>query len=68
MKKKKRLSNFWIFIVLLLVSLLIWGIIGGIQAQEIGVTCDMGIGDNLCWKWHKNIVGQTQEFLNEVLK
>ena len=60
-------SGLWAFIILLLIGLLVWGIIGGSQAQHIGITCDMGIGDKLCWKWHTNAVGQAQEFLEDVL-
>lgn len=62
MKNKKGIH--WIrFIIFIIVALLIWGFIGGQQAQNIGVTCDIGVGDNLCWQWHKNIIGQADEFL-----
>jgi len=50
-----------IFFVLLILAVLVWGFIGGQEAQKIGVTCDMGIGNSLCWKWHTNIIGQVQE-------
>ncbi|MDP3992456.1 MAG: hypothetical protein U1B79_00835 [Candidatus Pacearchaeota archaeon] len=49
------------FFIILIVILLVWGFIGGSIAKDIGVTCDMGIGTSLCWKWHTNIVGQIQE-------
>lgn len=54
-----------VFIVILLIVILIWGFVGGQQAQSVGITCDMGIGDSLCWKWHTNIVGQVTEGIND---
>jgi len=56
----------WILVSLILV-LLIWGFIGSSQSKEIGITCDFGIGDDgkaLCWKWHKNEIGELQDGLN----
>lgn len=49
--------------ILILLIIFIWGFIGGQEAQKVGVTCDMGIGedDTLCWQWHKNIIGEIQE-------
>ncbi|MFW5846842.1 MAG: hypothetical protein ACOCUU_01660, partial [Nanoarchaeota archaeon] len=52
-------------IIFILIALLIWGFIGGAQAKDPGITCDMGIGSSLCWQWHKNIIGQTQEFAED---
>lgn len=54
-----------LIIILLVVGFFIWGYIGGQEAQKIGVTCDMGLGDTFCWKWHKNIVGQTGEAIRD---
>ena len=51
-----------LFFVLLILAISIWGFIGGQEAQESGVTCDMGIGKIFCWKWHTNLLGQAQEF------
>jgi hypothetical protein len=66
MKNKSGKRRGWIFIIFILLAIfLIWGFIGGQQAQKIGVTCDAGIGDNFCLKWHTNIIGQTQEFLED---
>jgi len=48
-------------IIFLLILFFGWGFLGGQEAQKIGITCDMGLGDSLCWKWHKNIVGQIEE-------
>ena len=53
-------------IIFLLILFFGWGFLGGQEAQKIGITCDMGLGDSLCWKWHKNIVGQVQEGLEDV--
>lgn len=58
-------------IVILLAILgvvLVWGLIGGAKSDNIGYTCDVGLGDGgtLCWKWHKNVVGQVQESLTAV--
>ncbi|MEK6844779.1 MAG: hypothetical protein AABX44_00830 [Nanoarchaeota archaeon] len=55
----------WI-LVLLIFIILIWGFIGGSKAKDIGITCDFGIGDGktLCWKWHKNAIGELQEGLS----
>ena len=46
------------------------GFIGGSKAKNIGITCDFGIGDGetLCWKWHKNAIGDVQEGLNALGK
>ena len=54
-----------IFFVLLILAVLVWGFIGGQQAKDVGITCDMGLGDSLCWKWHQNVVGEVQEFLGD---
>lgn len=53
-----------IILVLIILALLVWGFIGGQQAQKIGVSCDWGLGDTFCWKWHTNALGQVQEFLD----
>jgi len=60
----------WILVLLILI-LLVWGFIGGSKTKDIGITCDFGIGDDgkvLCWKWHKNAVGEIQEGLNALGK
>ena len=55
----------WILVSLILIFL-IWGFIGGSQAKDIGITCDFGIGEGktLCWKWHKNAIGELQDGLS----
>jgi len=67
MKNKLGEGGIWTFIIIIIIALFVWGVIGGQQAQNIGITCDMGIGDSLCWKWHTNAIGQAQEFLGDVL-
>ena len=57
-------KNIMIISVIVILAVLVWGIVGGQQAKDVGVNCDMGVGDSLCWKWHTNIVGQAQEFLD----
>jgi hypothetical protein len=58
----------WILMALgaLFVVILVWGFIGGLQAQNTGITCDTGVGKTFCWVWHTNIVGQAEEFLDNV--
>ncbi len=65
MEKKKLIT----ILVAVLIILLVWGLIGGSQAQKIGKTCDFGIGDGhtFCWTWHTNVVGQFQEDINDFL-
>lgn len=53
-----------IAVVSILGVLVIWGLIGSSQSADIGITCDIGLGDDgsmLCWKWHKNTIGQIGE-------
>ena len=53
------------FLFLILIVLVIWGFVGGAVAQDVGVTCDMGIGENFCWIWHTNPLGQVAEGIND---
>lgn len=62
---RKKKTSIIVTIIIILLILGIWGFIGGQQAEKLGITCDFGIGESLCWKWHKNIVGQTQEALED---
>lgn len=64
-----------IAIVMILVIVLVWGLIGSSKAAKIGITCDFGIGEKtalgepgsaLCWKWHKNELGQIGENLEDL--
>jgi len=54
-----------IILAIIIGILLVWGFIGGQQAQKTGITCDMGIGETLCWTWHTNTLGQVQEFFED---
>ena len=62
---KKANSAVTIFILIFL-GLLIWGVVGGIAARDPGVTCDMGVGNALCWKWHTNTLGQVSQFFDNI--
>lgn len=53
-------------IIGIIAILVVWGIIGGIAASDAGVTCDMGLGDAFCWKWHTNALGQVGEFISNL--
>lgn len=55
---------------IVLVVLLVWGLIGSSQVSKIGNTCDIGINDQgsiFCWKWHKNVVGDFQDNVNNFI-
>ncbi|MDP4039818.1 MAG: hypothetical protein Q8P57_04550 [Candidatus Pacearchaeota archaeon] len=68
MNNKKRSSI--VIGVIILTVLLVWGFIGSSEVAKIGTTCDSGInneGNVLCWKWHRNVVGDIQDRLNEIL-
>lgn len=57
-----------LILVLVVVGIfVVWGVLGGMEAQKIGVTCDMGLGDIFCWNWHTNAIGQTGEFLKNIV-
>jgi hypothetical protein len=51
-------------------------LIGSSEASKIGTTCDFGIGEKtgtgesgsaLCWKWHRNTIGQIGDDLQDLL-
>ena len=55
-----------VVIIILLIIIVVWGLVGGDEAQDVGVTCDTGIEKlDLCWAWHKNIVGEIIEGFND---
>jgi len=66
-KRKSGIKIVLLCFILLIIILVVWGLIGGSVARDIGTTCDMGIGDSLCWTWHKNLVGQIAEEINEYI-
>jgi hypothetical protein len=46
--------------------LLVWGLVGASQADDVGISCNTGLGDSLCWTWEQNTVGDIQEFIGDV--
>lgn len=72
--KKKKMNFIITLIIVFLLGILIWGLIGSSEAAKIGTTCDFGIGKEiggesgsaLCWKWHRNELGQITDNLNEL--
>jgi len=63
--KKKMIYAILIILAIILGILLVWGLIGANEAKDPGVTCDTGIDNSLCWKWHKNALGQFQEAIED---
>lgn len=63
--EKKSSSWFiWLLIALLIVG--VWGYVGAQQAEAGGVTCKMGVmDDRLCWKWEKNVAGTIEEGVDD---
>jgi len=72
MNKKALAGQLAIIITIgILLIFLIWGLIGSSQVSKIGNTCDIGINDLgsvFCWKWHRNIVGDIQDNLDNLLE
>ena len=67
MNKKINYCAIIIITFILLVSgIFIFGFVGGQEAKDTGITCDMGLGNNLCWKWHTNTLGEAQEFIDNL--
>lgn len=66
-QEKRKSGGGKLVILLLIVVIVVWGFIGGAVAQDVGVSCDMGIGDTFCWIWHTNYVGQIAEGFNNLL-
>ncbi|HRZ86153.1 MAG TPA: hypothetical protein P5277_05240 [Candidatus Paceibacterota bacterium] len=72
--KKRKINIIIVLIVLILVGILIWGLIGSSEAAKLGTTCDFGIGKEvggesgsaLCWKWHRNELGEIEDNLAEL--
>ena len=64
--EKKRVYTIAMVIAVILSILLVWGLIGANEAKSVGVTCDTGLGNSLCWKWHKNALGQFQEAIEDL--
>jgi hypothetical protein len=67
--RMKKSNIIWIAIGVILLVLLIWGLIGSSKAAEIGINCDVGIGEDgsvFCWKWHTNALGNFGEAINQL--
>ena len=63
-------SSIVIGVLIILVVLFVWGLIGSSEAAKIGTTCDVGAGDDgsvFCWKWHRNVIGDIGDELNQLL-
>lgn len=61
-------NNALVAIVLIIIAVLVWGLIGSSEAEKIGTTCDLGMGDDgstFCWKWHRNEIGQLSDNLQD---
>lgn len=64
-----RKSHMIMGIAALIFVLLIWGLIGSSKADEIGITCDFGLGKDgnvFCWKWHQNLIGDIADVINPI--
>ncbi|PIN93810.1 hypothetical protein COU54_01695 [Candidatus Pacearchaeota archaeon CG10_big_fil_rev_8_21_14_0_10_31_24] len=69
MNNKKK-SSIVVGVVIILAILLVWGFIGSSEVAKIGSSCNFGInneGNVLCWKWNRNVVGNIQDSINEIL-
>lgn len=52
--------------IVIIAALVIWGLVGGNIAEDVRITCDIGMRDNLCWKWHTNTIGEIQEGIEDL--
>jgi len=67
--KMKKSTIIWVVVAVIIAILLIWGLVGSSKAAEIGITCDLGMGEDgsvFCWKWHQNIIGDVGEASSEM--
>jgi len=56
-------------LIVLILGVVIYGLVGSSKAEEIGITCDFGLGkdgDVFCWNWHQNIIGDIGDALDEI--
>jgi hypothetical protein len=54
-----------ILLSLIIVVFLIWGFVGGQEAQSSNKSCDLGIGESLCWKWRTSDLGEVKEIITD---
>ena len=59
--ENKKGQGLIIILLVILAVLVVWGLVGASEAKDVGTTCDMGMGDTFCWKWHTNTIGEFQE-------
>ena len=52
-------------LILIIIILLIWGVIGANQSKAADVTCDIGFGEKLCWKWHISSLDEAKGMLQD---
>ena len=65
--KTKDFLKIGLILLVVIMFFVVWGLIGANEAEKIGVTCDVGISeDRLCWKWHKNFIGEVQEGISDL--
>jgi hypothetical protein len=62
----KKVGFMILLIALVVLGLVVWGLAGAQEAKSPGVTCDVGLGELFCWKWHTNPYGQAAEFVEDV--
>lgn len=71
----KKSTKIIIAVVVVVTVLLVWGLIGSSKSANIGTTCDFGIGEKtslgepgtaLCWKWHRNEIGQIGDNIQDL--
>ncbi|MBR9705155.1 hypothetical protein GOV12_07115 [Candidatus Pacearchaeota archaeon] len=57
---KKRADTVMIIIIVVIIILLailfISGYFGGLDNNLNGGTCEIGLGDHLCWRWSKTVL------------
>ena len=65
-KKKQSLQKYYVIAAVVLVVLVIWGLVGGNIAKDIGNTCTFGLGDFFCWFWERNTLGQIADAASSI--
>ena len=65
----KKSTTIMVIVGSIILVLLVWGLIGSSQAEKIGTSCDVGVGEDgsvFCWKWHQNIIGDIGDTINQI--
>ncbi|MFW6283108.1 MAG: hypothetical protein ACOC1P_03605 [Minisyncoccales bacterium] len=56
-----------LIIGVIIMFFIVWGLIGANESDKVGTTCDVGVfEDRLCWKWHKNFIGEVEEGISDL--